>query len=64
MFDITFYLMPCDVVSRAILVARAPSSGDVAAHPLVKVLLKNMNLLWDIAPNHSDNLSFPIVGTV
>jgi len=59
-----FYLVPCHVVSRAILVARAPSSGDVAAHPLVKVQFKNMNLPWDIAPDHSSNLSFPIVGTV
>jgi len=56
--------VPCHVVSRAILVARAPSSGDVAAHPLVKVQFKNMNLPWDIAPDHSSNLSFPIVGTV
>jgi len=60
----TFYLMPCDVVSRAILVARAPSSGDVAAHPLVKVQFKNFNLLLNTGPDHSDNLSFPIVGTV
>jgi len=56
--------MPCDVVSRAILVARAPSSGDVAAHPLVKVQFKNFNLLLNTGPDHSDNLSFPIVGTV
>lgn len=35
-----FNLMNCHVVSRAILTARAPSSGDVAAHPLVKVQFK------------------------
>lgn len=30
--------MPFGLVSQAILVARAPSPGDVSGHPLVKVL--------------------------
>ena len=36
-FNVIFYLMACHVVSRAILIARAPSSGDVVAHSIVKV---------------------------
>lgn len=37
---------PCHAVSRAILLARATSSGDVATHPLIKVK-SNFILMFD-----------------